>query len=250
MTKYNLIAAMEAETGTEVQLFDENDIDYLNHVSVKYDESELDIAVEGYVRALGHDAASLYTDSYRQLKGIFIGIESKRRYIEEICNDLIEWCNDKKYDHRKLHLVMGAFGTWMKTSETFWWRYFFLLNDSTWNHMLKNLKQDKASKLESAGNSVVVRVATSVLPYSGLAWFVGDMFNEANAKTQAAKLIDNARTIDDLIKLVELYKKRSNEFFETVIEHRSEINGTPFQVILMGATDLRRSVKKTINLAI
>lgn len=252
--KRNLMAALEAQSNTEetteVQLFDENDVDYLNHLVVKYDENELDVAVEGYARAFGHDTVSIYTDAYRHTKGIFIGIESKRRYIEEICDDLIEWCNDKKHEHRNLHLVMGAFDTWLKTSETYWWRYFFLLNNNTWNHMLKNLKEDKTSKLESANNSMVVRAATSVLPYANLFWFVGDLFNESEAKKEAAQLIDNARTIDDLVKLVELYKKRSNEFFKTVIQHRSQINGTPFQVILIGATDLRRSVKKTINLAI
>ena len=230
---------------------DENDIDYLNHLSVpEISEDEQEVALEGIARAIGHDVASLYTDAYRETKGWFLGIESKRRYIEEICNDTIEWLQDKKIEYRNLDLEAGAFITWLKTSELKWWRYYFLLDDKTFNDILKRIKDEKMSSPESTLNSQKVKYAAQISPLASLVLFLGQTFSEAQAKADASLPIDQAKKIDDLIKIVELYKKRSNEFFKAITVRKQVIKGTPFQLILLGATDLRRATKKTVNLAI
>ena len=51
------------------------------------------------------------------------------------------------------------------------------------------------------------------------------------------------------MKVVETYQKRSDKFFDLVINRKIKIKSFPFQVILLGAADLRRTVKKIVNLA-
>ncbi len=65
-----------------------------------------------------------------------------------------------------------------------------------------------------------------------------------------ANYLDSITDIKDLIKVVELYTKRSNVFFELIAKRKVKIKMFPFQVILPGATDLRRTCKKIVNLAI
>lgn len=232
-------------------LLDENDIDYLNHIKMDVSEDNYDVAMEGFIRAVGHDVVSNISDTYRTIKGYFLGINSKREYIEEICDDLIEWCEDKKHSYPNLELKMGPFKTWMKTSEVWWWRYFFLLNDDTYKRMIEKMKNNTSSELEKMGHNEAARtVGGNLFPYMALAWFVGELFNEQKAKEVASEKIDHAKNIDELIKVVKLYKERNNNFFKVILDRKLNITNTPFQMLLLGATDLRRSVKKTINLAI
>ena len=211
-------------------VFDERDIDYLNHLEIKpVSEEALEsayIATEGIIRAQLHDAGSVITDAYRETKGWFLGIESKRKYIEEICEDLVDWLKDKDMEYRDMNLDMGAFYTWMKTAEIFYWRYYFLLDDSTWKRMVQDLKADRVSDLESI--------------YS----------IDFSARKQITNKLDSIRDIKGLIKVVETYKDRSNTFFELILKRKIKIKSFPFQVILLGATDLRRTAKKIVNLAI
>lgn len=114
------------ESLIEQGVMDERDIDYLEHLQVpEVEELDADtvVAMEGIARAVVHDAATIYTDAFREVKGWLLGIESKRKYVEEICTDLIDWLKDKDVDHKNLDLDMGTFKTWMKTSESFFWRF-------------------------------------------------------------------------------------------------------------------------------
>jgi hypothetical protein len=206
-------------------VMDERDIDYLDHLKVPEVEVN-DVAVEGIFRAVVHDGATVYTDAYREMKGWFLGMESKRKYIEEICIDLIDWLKDKELEEKGLDLDMGTFKTWMKTSETFFWRYYFLLDDGTWKRIETDLRTDRISGLEQ-------------------------MYDiNFKDRTEIARYLDSVKDIKGLIEVVETYKDRSNKFFTLISKRRTTVKSFPFQVILLGAADLRRTVKKIVNLAI
>lgn len=203
---------------------DERDQDYLEHLEVPETQVN-EVAIEGIIGAVIHDAGSVYTDAYREMKGWFLGMESKRQYIERICQDVIVWLKDKDLEYRNLNLDMGTFKTWMKTSETYYWRYFFLLDDSTWRQIESDLKAGRITDLESI--------------YS----------IDFKSRKEITRYLDSIDNIPELIKVVELYIKRSNTFFELITKRKIKIKSAPFQVILLGATDLRRTVKKIVNLA-
>ncbi len=205
-------------------IMDERDQDYLEHLEVPETQVN-EVAIEGIIGAVIHDAGSVYTDAYREMKGWFLGMESKRQYIERICQDVIVWLKDNDLEYRNLNLDMGTFKTWMKTSETYYWRYFFLLDDSTWRQIESDLKAGRVTDLESI--------------YS----------IDFKSRKEVTRYLDSIDNIPELIKVVELYIKRSNTFFDLITKRKIKIKSAPFQVILLGATDLRRTVKKIVNLA-
>ena len=219
------MAKLSIEELTERGIMDERDQDYLNHLEIPAIEIN-DVATEGIIRATLHDKASIYTDAYREIKGWFIGIESKRRYTEQILDDLAEWLQDKDYEHRDMDLDMGSFKTWMKTSETFTWRYYFLLSNSNWSKVEADLKAGNITNIESMTDF------------------------DFTERKNVARYLDSLLTIKDLIKTVDLYKTRMNKFYKLIVERKIKIKGAPFQVILLGANDLRRTLKKIVNLAI
>lgn len=205
-------------------IMDDRDQDYLEHLEVPETQVN-EVAIEGIIGAVIHDAGSVYTDAYREMKGWFLGMESKRQYIERICQDVIVWLKDKDLEYRNLNLDMGTFKTWMKTSETYYWRYFFLLDDSTWRQIESDLKAGRITDLESI--------------YS----------IDFKSRKEVTRYLDSIDNIPELIKVVELYIKRSNTFFDLITKRKIKIKSAPFQVNLLGATDLRRTVKKIVNLA-
>lgn len=203
-------------------VMDDRDVDYLNHLEV---ETPDEVALEGVIKAKIHEMGHVYQGAYTDLKGYFLGVESKRKYIEEICNSLIDWLKDKQVNYRDLDLDMGSFKTWMKTSESFMWRYYFLLNDDTWHQIESDLKANRVTQLE-----VIYDV-------------------EFKDRTKVARYLDSMTSIAELIKVVEKYKERSNKFFDLIIKRQVKIKMFPFQVILAGIIDLRITVKKIVNLA-
>ena len=216
------VATASLESLMVRNVLDERDIDYLNHLEI----DEVNIATEGIVRAGAHDLGSVLTDSYREIKGWVIGTESKRKYIIEICDDLIDWLKDKDVDYADLDLDMGSFKTFFKTSETFNWRFYFLLDDSTYNRILSDLKADQITALES----------------------IYDI--DFSKRKELTVKLDSVKDIKGLIKVVETYKDRTNTFFDLILKRKTKVKSFPFQVILLGANDLRRTVKKIVNLAI
>ena len=218
------VASASLESFIQRGIMDERDVDYLNHLEIP--ELKEEVALEGIIRAAAHDLGSVVTDTYREIKGWLIAIETKRRYISEICDDLIDWLKDKDIDYKNLDLDMGTVKTFMKTSETFYWRFYFLLDNGIYNQMIADIKANKITNLEA-------------------------MYDIDFTKRQSVtKDLDSIDNIKDLIKVVERYKERSNKFFELIIKRKSKIKSFPFQVILLGATDLRRTAKKIVNLAI
>ena len=205
-------------------IMDDRDQDYLEHLEVPETQVN-EVAIEGIIGAVIHDAGSVFTDTYREMKGWFLGMESKRQYIERICQDVIIWLKDKDLEYRNLNLDMGTFKTWMKTSETQHWRFFFLLDDSTWRQIESDLKAGRITDLESLYTVDLKQIR------------------------ETTRYLDSIDNIPELIKVVELYIKRSNTFFDLITKRKIKIKSAPFQVILLGATDLRRTVKKIVNLA-
>lgn len=216
------IATASLESLMERKILDERDVDYLNHLEIPSEN----IATEGIIRARLHDTGSVITDSYREIKGWFLATESKRKYIVEICDDLVDWLKEKDNDYRDLDLDMGTFKTFLKTSETFYWRFYFLSDDITFNKIVKDLKADKISDLEA----------------------IYDI--DFSRRKETTQMLDSIKDIKGLIKVVETYKTRTDTFFDLILKRKLKIKSFPFQVILLGATDLRRTVKKIVNLAL
>lgn len=204
--------------------FDDSDLEK-EEIEVPVLSEEEVLAEEGFVKAVVGDAVRNFTDAYKEIKGWFIGIESKRKYIDEQCKDTIEWLREEDRDNPKLDLDMGRFFTWMKTSETFYWRYYFVLHDEVYNDIIKAIKKDEITELE---------VMTD--------------FN-MKERMKVTRQIDSIRTIKDLIVLVEKYRARCNVIFEGLLKRKRRIQSFPFQIMLLGYADLNRTVKKVVNLA-
>ena len=183
------------------------------------------LAQEGIVTAVVGDAIRDVTDAWKELKGWFLGIESKRQYINDSCMDTIRWLKDEDRDDPNLSLDMGTFKTWMKTSETFYWRYYFILDDEIFNSIMANIKKTEITEIEV------------IMDY------------DIQARTKVTRKLDSIVTIPDLIKIVEKYRSRCNLICEKMLARKRKIQNFPFQVMLLGYADLNRTVKKIVNLA-
>lgn len=189
-------------------------------------ESNVDeVAVEGFVKAVVGDAVRNVTDIWKEMKGWFLGIESKKNYIDESCRDTIQWLKEEDKDNPKLSLDLGKFKTWMKTSETFYWRYYFILHDDTYNDIMKSIKNNEISVLE--------------------------IYTDFNFKERmkVAQNLDSIENIKDLIVIVEKYRSRCVSIFDGLMKRKRKIQSFPFQIMLLGYADLNRTVKKIVNLA-
>ena len=203
--------------------FNDEDLRFENIVVPEL--TEKDISQEGLVTAIAGDILRNYTDAYKEIKGWFLGIESKRRYIDESCKDTIEWLKEEDRNNPKLNLDMGKFFTWMKTSETFYWRYYFILHDEVYNDIMKSIKNNEITEIE---------VLTD--------------FN-MKERMKVTRMLDSAREIKDLIVIVEKYRARCNSISEGLLKRKRKIQSFPFQIMLLGYADLNRTVKKIVNLA-
>jgi len=188
--------------------------------------SEEDIATEGYIRAIAGDIKRDFTDAYGEIKGWFQGINTKKEQINKNCLNTIDWLKDKDLDYRDLDLDMGSFKTWLKTSETFYWRYYFVLNDKIYNDIINSIKNDEISGIE---------VLTDF---------------DITERMKTARMLDSIRNIKDLIVIVERYRSRTNLIFDKLLARKTKFKNFPFQILLLGGLDLTRTVKKIVNLAI
>ena len=184
-----------------------------------------DIVLEGLVTAVVGEIGREYSSAYREIKGWFQGIESKKRQINEGCLDLIAWLKEEDQEHPRLSLEMGNFYTWMKTSETFYWRYYFVLSDDVYNDIMKSIKKNEISAIEV------------------------NVDFDMKERMRVARSLDSAKTIKDLIVIAEKYRARCNTIFDGLQKRKSRIHNFPFQVMLLGFNDLNRTLKKIVNLA-
>ncbi|MDD2819468.1 MAG: hypothetical protein PHN51_11830 [Candidatus Nanopelagicales bacterium] len=164
-------------------------------------------------------------DPGSEIKGWFEGVATKQRHINEFAEETIQWLKDKDNENKGLDLDMGAFKTWLKSSEAFYWRFYFFLNDKIFNQMVSELKKHESTKIE------------------GVADF------DMKERTEATRMLDNARTIKDLIVIVNRYRARVNLVFDLIQKRKRAVKGAPFQVALLGMVDLNKTVRKIVYLA-
>ena len=198
-----------------------------------------EVATEGVITAQIADIGHHIHAGASEIKGWFEGATKKRNHINEVLDSTIDWLKEEDRDNKNLDLDMGSFKTWMKTSETFLYRYYYLLADPVYNEIVSNLKKGESSELEDMfGHFVNNANAQNTL-------------NSADMKDRksATRMLDNLRTIKDLIVVVNKYKARINVIFDLLEKQERKIKGFPFQLMLAGATDLRVTVKKIVNLA-
>lgn len=203
-------------------LFSEQEIDYFDNLEVP----DVDIiATEGIMSALVHTAPAMAHSMLTDVGGWLRDMESRRRYINSVCEKIIEWLEhkDKQYDNLKLE--MGFFKTWFKTSPTFFWRYFLLLNNYAWADIKKDIKDKNPD--------VLLNNLTANMP----------------DRKAAAQHFEKAANIKDLIKEVRCYIKRNDEVHELIMRHRPLRSKTISQIVLSGAIDMRITVKKIVKLA-
>jgi hypothetical protein len=199
-----------------------------------------EIALEGVATAVVADVGHKIHGFVSRVKGWLEGIQTKRKHINEILDDTIEWLKDEDRYNKNLRLDMGSFKTWMKTSETYLFRYYYLLNDSLYNEIVDDLKKGNISELESLFSHLVDQINASQTLIS----------SDMKDRRSATRLLDSAKTIKDLIVIVSKYKSRVNLIFDLMEKQDRGIKGFPFQLMLRGAIDLRTTVKKIVNLAI
>jgi hypothetical protein len=181
---------------------------------------------EGFARGVGGDVVNSFKNSGTEIKGWFEGMNSKVEHTIDVCDDAIQWLKEKERKYPKLDLEMGSFYTWMKTSETFYWRFYFLMNDSTFNQIMKDLKTGNMSDL-------------------------GDLTDmDITARKVATRQLDNCKNISQLIAAVEKYASRVRAVHATIKTGGRKVVGAPYQIMLLGAAELRMTVEKIVNLAI
>lgn len=186
------------------------------------------LLTEGILRAKVGELANDVKHAGTEIASWFKGINEKARSVQEKCDELVTWLKEVDKDHPGLSLDMGSFKSWMKTSEWMRWRHYFLMNEAMFGRIMKNIKDDQRTELED---------------------WVSDFDTMAERK-QAGKLFENARTVKDLIRLVETYKQRADQFTKAILARKSSINGAPFQIVLLGFVDMDSTVKKIVRLAL
>ena len=201
--------------------------------------SYTEVATEGIATAIVADLGHGIHNNLSTAKGWFEGIKKKRTHINEIAEATIEWLQEEDKSNPKLELDVGSFKTWMKTSETYLYRYFYLLTDAVYNEMVSSLKKGDISELEDFfGHFINQNSAVNTMNSTDM-----------KDRKSATRMLDSIRTIKDLIVIVNKYKARVNYIFELIEKRDRSIKGFPFQLMLSGMNDLRQTVKKIVNLA-
>lgn len=198
-----------------------------------------EVATEGIATAIVADVGHSLHNAGSTIKGWFEGARKKREHTIDNLENTIEWLKDEDKDNPKLKLDMGSFKTWMKTSETFYFRYYYLLNDTVYNDIVSSLKKDDLSELEDFFSHMVNQTNAGSIMVSA----------DMKDRKSATRMLDNIKTIKDLIVLVNKYKARVNMIYDLMEKRERSINGFPFQLMLRGAADLKQTVKKIVNLA-
>lgn len=202
--------------------------------------SYTEVATEGVATAIVADVGHSLHNAASSVRGWFEGIRKKREHINDNLDNTIEWLKDESREHPNLKLDMGAFKTWMKTSETSLFRYYYLLNDSVYGEIVATLKKGELSELEDFFGHLVNQTAAANVMVSA----------DMKDRRSATRMLDNIRTIGDLTAIVFRYKSRVNVIYDLLEKRDRAINGFPFQLMLRGAADLKQTVKKIVNLAI
>ena len=199
-------------------------IDNIDLILIEHDNETLQ---EGLVRALLGGVGTDLKHAGHEIADWFKGVREKQRAIQERSADLIAWLEETDKDHPSLSLDMGLFFSWLKTNHWTRWRFYFLLNEAIFGRIVKDIKDGHRTELEDA---------------------IADFETYAERK-QAARLLENARTVKDLINIVRMYQQRCDEICKGLLARESSINGAPFQVMALGLSDLDATIKNIVRLA-
>jgi len=210
-----------------------------HNINKKDDFVLTEVATEGIATSVIADAGHQIHSLGTRVKGWFEGLGKKRRHINDIATDTIDWLKEEDRANKNLNLDMGGFKTWMKTSETYQYRYYYLLNDSVYKEIVDNLKNNDISELERFFEHFVDQENAATIMVS----------SDMKDRKSATRMLDSIRKIKDLIVLVEKYRSRVNLVFDLLEKQDRTIKGFPFQLMLRGMADLRQTVKKIVNLA-
>lgn len=178
---------------------------------------------EGIARAYAGSVGTMVKGEVDSLSSIAKSQSEQFQVVTRECEAMVDWLNEKKQDHPNLSLDMGAFKTWIKTSPSFTWRFYFMLDNTTFNGILKAIKSGVRSDIEK---------------YHSV---------DLSSRIAATNLLDRAKKIDDLIGLVNLYKTRCSQVAKAV---GGGNKGFPIFIMIGGSSDLRSAVKRIVNLAI
>jgi hypothetical protein len=205
--------------GNTIVLSDEAKLEYSNFIDklMLFDDS----LNEGYVRALGQDIVSNLSGAGTEMKGWFEGIKQKIAHIDKNSQELIMWLkNNKEVKLDNSSKIKNFF----KTSNI-QWRFYLLIDNSTFNKILSDIKSNNKSDLE------------------------GIFDINMNKRSSALLKLEEAKSIDDLIKLVTLYKERCKQVADELLKRKEPIKGFSFQAMLVGLTDLNSTVKRIVALS-
>ena len=180
---------------------------------------------EGVGRALLGQIGSDFKSVGREVSDWTKSAREKQRALGERTSELIEWLRDQDRATPGMHLSQGAFKTWLKTSEFSRWRYFFVLHDATYGRIVASIKKGEPSQLEQFTNLSL------------------------SDRQDVTSVLDGIKTIRELERVVSTYAERGDRLFSSMLAQSRPPGGAPFQILLLGFTDLEATVKKIVNLA-
>lgn len=190
-------------------------------------DPDLAILDEGVVSAqLGQNLVDSMKFVGRNFVDVFKKSDSAREALKSRSDNLLEWLRDVKSDEPKLDLTgKRSFHEWLKTSTAFRWSFYFILVDSVFAEICSDIKTGKTNRMNDA------------------------LHVNVGERKPAMAMLDRAKTVDDLIKIVELYVKRCNVVFDLDRQHHASGMST-YGMMLMGFSDLETTVKKIVRLAL
>ena len=147
--------------------------------------------------------------------------------VKERGTDTIEWLREIKKDHPNLSLQTGsALDDFFKTSESFQFRYYFILNNQKFAEFVKKIRAGENYYLDA----------------------------NLQQRRQATDLITKARNVDQLINLINTFMQRAeilNREFKK-LKKEDINNGKHYigMVVTAGIDELTSTIKKTVRIAL
>jgi hypothetical protein len=182
-------------------------------------ESLLD---EGFARGQAGQYGNYAFNMGSEVISWFRTNESKFNNVKVKVTELLDWLHQAKQDHPNLNLQTNALLNWFKTSESFTWRFYPIINNSVYSKLVADMRsKDKKIGLVASSNIV--------------------------ARHEAVQVFNNAKSIDDLVKIVKMFQDRVNETVELLQHH--EVFFMP-QTLHNAVMDLEVTIKKVVRLAI
>lgn len=127
--------------GNTISLSEEARLEYQEFMDkIQFFDDSLN---EGIIGSMGADIKSGFQGTGTEIKGWFEDINEKLAHINKNSDELISWLNEESNDV-PLH-TDSSLKKFFKTS-SIQWRFFFILNDSIYNRILKTVKSDEKNR--------------------------------------------------------------------------------------------------------